>query len=397
MALITALITGFKFASADFDLDARINLVLSAGLVEQEAHKAPPTINQFRKDCLLTFYESQQFLGNQAWVRLGGLVRLAYRKGLDRLDEAQTGQTRVGAWGGASQDDLDDWRLVWWFIYRLDTSVSLSLGTPYLIDEKNVKTSLPGPDLLPEPVLPGFTNEERRRREGTLESRLYLPCHPNDHWQLIPDITFGSPATIVPNLDILFSTAIRQFGRAFRLRMATEPEAGTPPTRSLNDADTFLLALQHGLHRRYFDPTRRTSPEESPSDHRQRLTTLVHFHMCKLLLHLTGCSSVDQGKVDWVRNWREVLETCRGIAAAAWHLNSAYSQAVDPRIAPIIFTALVFVHLHLRFHLLIPDSDLHHTLQQCETILDHLLKQLATTWEVPGLLLGRYTYLIHNY
>jgi len=397
LVLITAKLTDFQFESADFDLDSRINRMLSSALLEQETCKAPPSIDQFRRDCLLVFYESHQFLGNQAWIRLGGLVRLASWKGLDRLDEAQTDQTRARPWSGAGQDDLEDWRLVWWFIYRLDTQVNLSLGTAYLIDEKNVKTSLLGPDLVPDPVLPGFTNDEYEGPEGTMRSRLYLPCHPNDHWKLVPEITHGPPTTMIPNLDILLSTAMRQFGRAFRLHMMTEFGVDKPPIRSITDAEVFLMALEISLPQHvYLDPTPRTSPPESPSDRRGRLVTLLQFHMCQLLTNIMRCSSSPKyADEDWHENWRQVGEACQNIASAAGHLGSLSSLAVDPRIAPIIFTALIFVHLHRKCKVLIPGSDLYNTLWDSEAHLVHLLKRLATARRLPRLLLGELFRTVH--
>lgn len=394
LALITAKIIGFKFQSRELDLDSRIDLMMRSGLQEQESKEAP-TIDQFRKDCLLTFYEFHQSLENQAWLRLGGLVRLARWKGLDRLDEAKPDQTRISAWRGASEADLEDWRLVWWFIYRLDTYVNSSLGKPYLIDEKMVKASLPGPDM----VLYLITDpEEYKSPQGTVKLRLYLPGDTVDHWSLVPEIaSWGPPTRMIPNLDILFSTATRQFGRGLRqlYTMSMYEFKRIPPISRLNDASTFLGTLNYSIesHNEYSDPTPRPSLDKSLSDYRGRLVTLLQYHMCNLQLALMGCSNPRDDNIQdkWPQQWWLVGDACQKIASVARNMNKVFSLAVDPRIAPIIFTTLIFVRLRLEFSDITPGSDLYDTpMDECEPHLLYLLKRLGNTWPLPRLLAGEY-------
>ncbi len=377
LVLITAKLTGFTFASRGFDLDSRIDLMLGPGSLEQDMCDDSQSLDQFRKACLLAFYEFHQFPGQQAWMRVGRLARLAYWRGLDRLDGPRNFQTQALGWGDASQDDLEDWRLVWWFIYRLDSYVNLSSGTPYLIDERGVKTGLLSAQ--------HQDGQAEQSQQGALKPELYLQSRPNDLWRLVPIITSGPPAAMLPNLHIVSSTATRQVGRALQQCMMMIPSAETPDT--LTEAEGCLSALRLSLPRDYLNPTRNAFLEESRSDHHARLVTVLHLLMCRLLLSIMRCVPLVQGADEWLLNWQKVLETCQDIASIAEQWNSTFSLSVDPAVCFIIFTTLIFVDLHKKFAGVGADSALHPNLEHREVILLLLLEQFASTWTLPRLLI----------
>ncbi len=96
------------------------------------------SLDQFRRAYLLAFYEFHQFPGRQSWLRVGRVTRMAYRIGLDRLDRIRM---LYHDWSTVSDEDIQEWRSLWWCIYRLDTYSNLSCGTPYLIDDAFISTS----------------------------------------------------------------------------------------------------------------------------------------------------------------------------------------------------------------------------------------------------------------
>ncbi len=350
--------------------------MLGSGSLEQDMCDDSQSLDQFRKACLLAFYEFHQFPGQQAWMRVGRLARLAYWRGLDRLDGPRSLQAQAFGWGDGDRDHLEDWRLVWWFIYRLDAYVNLSSGTPYLIDERFVKT--------------GLLNAQRQDgqaeqpQEGLLQPELYyLPSRPNDLWRLVSAITLGPPAALLPNLHIVSSTATRQVGRALQQCMMLMPSAETPA--SLAEAEGSLSALRLSLPRDYLNPTRNAFLEESRSDHHARLVTVLHLLMCRLLISIITCAAVGQGDDEWLLNWQKVLEACQDIASVAEQWNSSFSLSVDPGVCFIIFTALIFVDLHKKFARVGADS--HPNFEHREVILLLLLEQFASTWTLPKLLI----------
>ncbi len=378
LVLITAKLTSFKFASRDFDLDSRIDLMLSSGSVEQDMCDDSQSLDQFRKACLLAFYEFHQFPGQQAWMRVGRLTRLAYWRGLDRLDGPRHFQAQSLGWGGASEDQLEEWRLVWWFIFRLDAYVNLSSGTPYLIDERCVRTRLLGGQ-----QLPGGHPEQ----QAPPQPDLFLPSRPNDLWRLVSAVTSGPPGALLPNLHVITSTATRQVGRALQLHMMMlMPTHDIPP--SLAEAEGCITALRLSLPANYLNPTRNAFLGESHDDHNARLVTVLHLFVCRLLLAIIKCASLDQGDDVWLSNWQKVLAACQDIASMAEQWNSTFSLSVDPAVCIIVFTALIFIDLQSKFAGVGANNPtLHASLEHCEVILLLLLEQFAGVWTLPRLLI----------
>ncbi|KAJ3466679.1 hypothetical protein MRS44_004243 [Fusarium solani] len=376
MLIITAKLIGFKFASGDSDLDSHIDLMLSSGSLQEDMCGDSLSLDQFRKACLLAFYEFHQFPGQQAWMRVGKLTRLAYWIGLDRLDRFESLPSHNLGWGATSQDDCEDWRLVWWFVYRLDTYANLSSGTPYLIDDRLVRTALicdQESDCLPE------------SRRSHQKPRLYLPPHPDGLWELVPAITSASHQTSLFNLHIITATATRQAGRALQSHMIGAPDE---TVASLADLERRLSALRLSLPKNYLNPMRNAFSNETHSGHHARLITVLHLLMARLLVSIMSCSRLDEGD-EWLLSWQQVLETCQDIASISEQWNSAFSLSVDPAVSFIIFTALIFVDLHKKFAG-VTDSALHSNLEHCEMVLLLLLEQFANTWTLPRLLIREY-------
>ncbi|KAF5253143.1 hypothetical protein FANTH_1974 [Fusarium anthophilum] len=175
LLLITAKLLGFKFASPRFDLDGRIDLILSNTTLQEDTAGDFPSLDLFRKFCLLVFYEFHQFPGQQAWVRIGKIVRLAYWMGLDRLDIIQSVSPE---WSNVSDADLQNWKLVWWCVYRLDSYANLSSGTPYQVDERLVNTSL--------------------NHQSQLSQGLVAPCRLPHDPRGLPDLLFLTTELLEP-------------------------------------------------------------------------------------------------------------------------------------------------------------------------------------------------------
>jgi hypothetical protein len=376
LLIITAKLTGFKFASNSLDLDSRIDLMLSSGSVQEDICGDSISLDQFRKACLLAFYEFHQFPGQQAWMRIGKLTRLAYWIGLDRLDRLEHFCAHNGGLSATCRHDIEEWRLVWWFVYRLDTYANLSSGTPYLIDDKLVQTALVREEQLD--CRPESQQEPQK-------PKLFLPPHPDSLWKLVPAVTSDSHQTSLFNLHIITATATRQAGRALQMHMLGSSGWIMEP---LSDLERHLSALRLALPRNYLNPMRNAFANETRSSHHARLITVLHLLMARLLVSLLSCASLAEGD-EWMLSWQQVLEICQDIASISEQWNSAFSLGVDPAVVFIIFTALIFVHLHKTF-VGITDPVLHSNLEHCQMVLLCLLEQFASTWTLPRLLVREY-------
>ncbi|KAH7014747.1 hypothetical protein EDB80DRAFT_864185 [Ilyonectria destructans] len=369
LLLITAKLTRFTFTSDRFVLDTSIDLILGSGSVEEDIYGDCPSLDHFRKACLLAFYEFNQFPGQQAWIRISKLTRTAYWIGLDRLENLHA-HTLGGAVVG--QDDLDDWRLVWWFIYRLDSYVNLSYGVPYLIDETLVKTALPWDQQ---------SDDLSATQELDPKPKIYLPSRPDDLWKLVDAVTSVPRQTSLSNLHTITVTATRQAGRALQLHML---EPSTETVACSRNVERRLSALRLALPTSYLNPTRNVFLNETSSVHHSRLVTILHLHVARLLVSIIKCSGFDQ-EDEWLLSWQQLLEICQDIASVSEQWNSTFCLSADPAVCLIVFTALGFVDLQRKFAG-VADSTLQSNLEHCETVLLLLLEKFASSWTLPRLL-----------
>ncbi|KAF5712402.1 fungal specific transcription factor factor [Fusarium mundagurra] len=229
LLLITAKLLGFKFASPSFDLDSRIDLILSNTTLQEDTAGDFPSLDLFRKFCLLVFYEFHQFPGQQAWVRIGKIVRLAYWMGLDRLDIIQSVSPE---WSNVGDADLENWKLVWWCVYRLDSYANLSSGTPYQVDERLVNTSL---------------NHQSQLSQG-LVTPCRLPHDPRGLPDLLLYVKTGSESSLLFNIHLITITVLRQFGRAMMLQLhMAQLLAALASCYYLPEGDDWTLSWQRVL------------------------------------------------------------------------------------------------------------------------------------------------------
>jgi hypothetical protein len=64
IATITAKLTGFKLFPDETALNSRIDLLLGSSLLEDDIVGDSPSLDQFRKACVLALYDFHQFPGH---------------------------------------------------------------------------------------------------------------------------------------------------------------------------------------------------------------------------------------------------------------------------------------------------------------------------------------------
>jgi hypothetical protein len=368
MLLVTAKLLGFKFASGRVDLEARINQILNITSLQEDTAGDFPLLDQFRKSCLLAFYEFHQFPGHQVWMRVGKLVRIALWMGLDRLDVMKSISPE---WNSVSDDDLKDWKLVWWFVYRLDSYVNLSSGTPYQIDERLVDTSL----------IDAYRTDHP---SGGCPEPYKLPFHPGGLPDLLMSVKTSSENTLLFNIHIITATALRQLGRALSMRFLVPPEE---VTAAFFNAERNLSVLRLALPRNFLNPGRNAFSNETSNDHHARLVAVLHLLMAQLLAALAHCQCLPEGD-EWALSWQCVLEVCQNIAGITEKWDSNFIICLDPAVSLIIFTALVFLDIHKKFA---PATSTYllSEIGNCELLLLLQLEQFAAYWTLPGLLIRK--------
>ncbi|KAJ5928469.1 hypothetical protein N7466_007425 [Penicillium verhagenii] len=363
---ITLKLIGSNSPEDEHNLDARIARLLSSSLLEDDIIGTTPSLDQFRKACILAFYDFHQFPGHQSWMRIGQITRMAYRTGLDRLESLRE---LYDDWGSYSNDEIQEWRSVWWCIYRLDSYSNLSSGTPYLIEHQFVNTSFildyshhsPGDSATPQEV--------------------HLPSDYADLYKLLPVFAL-SPKTFSKNVHLLSIAAMRQTGTAKRMHFARPRD---DMTESLANIQRQISTLSLSLPPGFFNPARNAFANESHEDHHARLVTVLHLMMARLLLTMLSCAQAKKDKAMVLLTWQQVLEVCQDIASVMEQWNSLFCMKVDPAISFIPFTALVFLDLHKKSTAM-DNPTLQTKIQYQQTVLRLNLEEFAKRWTLPRLL-----------
>ncbi|KAL1903970.1 hypothetical protein Sste5344_010304 [Sporothrix stenoceras] len=374
--VITAKLTEFT-TTDDEDIcpswDAWLDRLLSSSMLQDDLlgdSVSLASLDHFRKAYLLAFYEFHQFPGHQSWLRVGRVTRMAYRIGLDRLDHIRT---LYLDWSTVGYGDLQEWRSLWWCLYRLDTYSNLSCGTPYLIDDAQVLTSLAQPE-----------RSSDNTGNDTVLPELYLPSSVDDMCKVL----LAKPS--LPHVHNVTIAALRQSGHVLRLRtQRSQPALVTQVAQAERQLATIRLALPTG----WLNPRRNALTNESHVDHHARTATVLHLRMAQLLLGIGDPlfqrgSPSDPTDPEVMARWQRVLEACQDIAAVAEQWDSAYCLTADPALAFIVFTALSFLDLHRKMHVVSDDvhSQSHGDLDHQITVLHLQLQHFASIWTVPKLL-----------
>ncbi|KAL2866511.1 NAD(P)-binding protein [Aspergillus lucknowensis] len=378
MVTITAKLIGFTTENDGLDLDAGLDFLLSSSLLGEDLIGEAPSLDQFRKAYLLAFYEFHQFPGHLSWLRISRVSRMAYRIGLDRLDHIRT---RYADWRVLSDEDIQEWRSLWWCIYRVDSYSNMASGTPYLIDDALINTSLSRS--LAQAQATHSTQKLYLRPDAEQLSKLLLAA-PSD------------PDTLLENIHNITVATVRQAGSLLRKHLLRSREKILAQVASIERlVATVRLALPAG----WLSPRRNAFSNESHVAHHARLITIAHLRMAQLLLALASCDLQPQGADDdgngggggkWRGSWQHVLEACQDIAAVAEQWDSAYCLAVDPAISLTIFTALIFLDLHRKTATVAMGDDHTNTfrpgIDHAITILHLQLRSFGQFWTIARLL-----------
>ncbi|KAL7655764.1 hypothetical protein ACMYSQ_004906 [Aspergillus niger] len=358
MAVIAAKLTHFTVGDDGPNLDAELDSLLSSSLLEDDMVGDSPSLDQFRKAYILALYEFHQFPGHHSWLRIGRVTRMAYRIGLDRLERIRVLYTD---WSTVSDEDIQEWRALWWRIYRLDTYANLASGTPYLIDDALIDTSF---------ILSQTTNPSHE---------IYLPPYSAGLADLLPAIT-ADPETLLDNIHNISIATMRQAGLIIRMHMLRWQAGMLSQITAVNrQLTTLRLALPPG----WLNPHRNAFINETPLAHHARLITVYLLRMAQLLLSVAECSA--RRADDWLSAWQRVLETCQDIAGLASQWDSAFCLTVDPAITFTIFTTLIFLDLQRKCGFVATD-DLRSSIDHDITVLHLQLRHFGTIWTQARLL-----------
>ncbi|KAI1857757.1 uncharacterized protein JN550_013093 [Neoarthrinium moseri] len=363
---MTAL-TAFVLGPITFWPPADITLCLKALLAscpsESETSGSEDGLSKIRVECLLAYYEFHHLPGSAAWMRVSRLTRKAHGLGLNQIENPDL----CSAFDAdtTSHDTVEDWRLVWWCIYCLDSYSNISSGSPFVVDPESINTALPSRlvngDL---PVAPSDSQPQR----------IFLADDLNDLWETVQQIVKGHHAVDL-NLHLVATTVLRRAGHLLRIRSEKGP--GSVQAR-LDGLKRSLALLRLALPSRYFHPSRLVINGESKKQHHMRLTNLLLMHMAFLIVALPGDRAEDGA--GWTDCLQSAFHPAQDIASVVENWNNNFNSQTDPAICLIIYAALQVLYLHRRSG--IGSTPSSHTMQS-ENLLHLFLTQFGGIWSLP--------------
>ncbi|KAI1635444.1 hypothetical protein F4809DRAFT_651150 [Biscogniauxia mediterranea] len=325
------------------------------------------SLDEFKRDCILVYYEFHQYPGPSSWMKINGLTRRAQLMGLNQIDNPEL----CSAFDIAlvTEDDIEDWRSLFWCIYALDCYSNVTCGAPFMIDLDSINTAL----------LRRSNNDDGDVPVSV--PKIYLPDEPDRLWKTVQDIV-SSGCAVDYNIHMVTTTVLRQTGRILRLR--TE---GKRLPYQVQAVKNLVTTLRLSLPPRYLNPSRNVLKAESQADHHTRLTNILHLHMARFTL--TMPQDLGTNEAEWMENWHQSLETCQDIVLVVEQWNNHFSPRVDPAICFIGFSALTMLELHRR-SVIASESPLLASLNQSIKVLLLFLEHFATMWAVPKLLIRQF-------
>lgn len=378
LILFTAKLTNFTFTSevSNSSLDKQLDELLSRDSLDEDVLCESPRLDNLRKACILAYYEFHQFPGPNAWMRIGKISRIAYWIGLDHLDDGRVTENLV------KQGALEEWRLVWWCVYRLDSYANLAMGTPYQIDETLITTRF----LVDQPQqVPCAPRAKRAKTNSGDTCELSLPANPADLYKLASIVSRQPRAMRNFNLRIIAVTAIRRAGHLFLHSRRVLRMIDTSTYDDLSrDFSLLRLALPNG----YFD-TVRGAPfhDETHVEYQARLVTICYLSMARLIVSNFQCAW-DKSTSEWSMCWQHNIEICQDVAYIVEKLDDRLMLSIDPAITLILFASLVFLTIQLKsagFDTSVFGPKTEHCIQ----VLLKRLEQFSGIWTLPKLLICR--------
>ncbi|SCO88879.1 uncharacterized protein FRV6_13007 [Fusarium oxysporum] len=365
---LTVKILGQRQLSGGLHLEERLRHLRERNDLDLGTSRSRWSLDDFRKACLLAYYEFHEHPGEKAWLKIGHLTRKAYYCGLHQLDKRDRCDE--------NDDDKDEWRYVWWCIFCLDSYSNITASSPFVVHVESIRTSL-------------ITNPGRERGRKPL---IFLPDQPEMLWQTVEAVA-SHGHNVNFNLHIVTTAILREATTLYRLLWQN-------PSDRLRDRlatlENHFAEIRLVLPPRYLNIARDALHEESHRAYHTRLICVLHLHISRLIICLPLHSEESEEKRKIM--WYKTLEHCQDLVAVVRQWDNQHSPSVDPAVCFIVYTALIVLHLHYK-SMSSPAPDFLAKVKAQENILRLFLEQFATLWYLPRLLImtfDKFSLVSHN-
>jgi hypothetical protein len=211
-------------------------------------------LDDIKTACLLAIHEYTNYPGRKAWMYVGNAVRLSLASRLHQIDIK-------GNSCGLSDADREEWRFVWWAIWKLDSTINVTAVMPFGIDCHTIGSALVST------TVADFTNGITKQSTGTL-----LDTDSAKSWRAVREMQSLDPGDGF-NIHLLAVSLLRGVSQCQqRLYANSTPEELARMMALRNTFSCMRLALPAW----YFNAAKR--PSEQFHSHRHRLETIIMFH-----------------------------------------------------------------------------------------------------------------------
>lgn len=199
--LVTIVTLAAKVLGPSFWKAEEVELCMKFLLETMSAETTSPDIHNsldfLRLECLLAYYEFHQFPGSSSWMRISSLARRAYTIGIYQIDDPRQGSAFNRT--TAAEDEIEDWRYLFWCIYCLDSYSNISVGTPFVVELECINTALPR------------ISHDQADSNSTSVSKLFLPDDVEDLWKTAKGVV-SAGIMVNYNIHMITTTALRHAG-----------------------------------------------------------------------------------------------------------------------------------------------------------------------------------------
>ncbi|KAI8945219.1 hypothetical protein F4801DRAFT_569148 [Xylaria longipes] len=331
-------------------------------------------LDSFRLECLLAYYEFHQSPGSSSWMRISRLARRAYTVGVNQIDNPELCSAFDS--NAVTEDDIEDWRYLFWCIYCLDSYSNITVGTPFVVELESINTAL------------ARKPHDQVHSLSTSISKVFLPDDIEDIWETAKAVV-SNGIMVNYNIHMVTTTTLRQAGYIMRLR--TEGKRLHTKVAALKGA---IAALRLSLPSRYLNPARNVLSGESCIEHHLRLTNILHLCMATLIIAIPP--RLDGDEAEFMQSWLESLGLCQDIVSVVEQWDNQHSPRIDPAICFIVFSALCFLELH-RLSTADPAATLVSNIKRGQHLLMLFLEQFSSMWAVPRFLIHQFRKIQSRY
>jgi len=215
------------------------------------------TLDDVKTACLLALYEYTTYPGRKAWLSAGRLARLSYGLRLHQIDCPSS---------IIPDEEREEWRFVWWAVWRLDSTINVIATTPFGIDSQSIGTALVSTSVA------DFTSGIVKKSTQT-----FLQTDPVRGWEVVQELQSLDPGD--GSHVYLLGVALLRGVSLCQQRLNTNPAADQ--LSNMVCLKNAFLHLRVVLPSWYFS-TERQSTERADS-HRRRLETLIMLFTWVLL------------------------------------------------------------------------------------------------------------------